>query len=236
LLWLRLPWERTRALRLLNLETRLETEQGNAALTDDATFVLMRQTQARLTSSQGSELLNALRKLIGVWPVSRAWEEDDVWQRPLTLSESHKAIETARRAARVVLALQAWKLKHGSLPKSLDQLVGPYLDHIPDDPYSGKPFRYFRDGLKIPLRWDQPLWGWLASSAKGDTIASHEPFIWSTGLKISVSTPWTKDDIFGQYFIRPKWPPGNPRVRNNWPRTANSEYDIWESGWPFPIP
>ena len=36
--------------------------------------------------------------------------------------QDYVAQVAARRAVRVVLALEAWKLKHGSLPKTLDEL------------------------------------------------------------------------------------------------------------------
>jgi hypothetical protein len=243
-LWLRLPWERTRARRLLNLQTLCdlaigmeEPEGGCVTSLDNAKMNLVLVTQRRLSPLRSSELLSALRTLIGVEPISRDWGEGADGNRwpPTTLSESYRAVETARRAAHLVLALQAWKLKHGSLPKSLDELVGPYLDRLPTDPYSHIPFRYFRDGVKIPLHWEQPLWGWPVMAAQG-TVSPNEAFIWSAGPRISVQTPNANGDILSQYLIRPKWPYGDRRARNNWPHTANSEFDIWESGWPFPIP
>ncbi len=244
MLWLRVPWERTRAMRLLNLQTLwdiqniegIESGTGTTSM-DLATLNRVRVIQTQLAPLRSSELLNTLRTLIGVPPISRDWEEEGGWHQsitPVTLSQSYTAIETARRAAHVVLALQAWKLKHGSLPKSLDELVGPYLDDVSIDPYSYGPFRYFRDGLKIPLHWSQPLFGWSARFAEDD-IPANEPFIWSAGPKISVQTPTTKDDIFSQYLVRSYWPYATPRFRS-WSHKANSEYNIWEEGWPFPIP
>ena len=80
------------------------------------------------------------------------------------------AIETSRRATCLLLAIEAWKLQHGSLPKTLDQLVGPCLDRLPVDPYSGVSFRYFRDGLPASFEWSQPTLarlGYLAARAVG---------------------------------------------------------------------
>ena len=55
----------------------------------------------------------------------------------------------ARDCARLHLALAAiaaerYRLKHGSLPESLDALVPNFLEAIPMDPFDGKPVRYKR--------------------------------------------------------------------------------------------
>jgi len=61
-------------------------------------------------------------------------------------------IETERRATRLVMALEAWKLDHGKLPKALDELRGKYLAKIPVDVVWGQPLRYFPKGLPHPPR------------------------------------------------------------------------------------
>jgi hypothetical protein len=55
-----------------------------------------------------------------------------------------------RRGTLLLLALEAYRLGHGELPASFDDLVGPYLDALPHDPYSGRLFRYFAHGLPNP--------------------------------------------------------------------------------------
>ena len=57
-------------------------------------------------------------------------------------------MENHRRATRIVLALQAWKLEHGDYPKTLDELVGPYFEKLPTDPFSGESYQYFPEGVK----------------------------------------------------------------------------------------
>lgn len=52
-----------------------------------------------------------------------------------------------RRAVRVVLAAQLWRMEFGELPRSLDELVGETLESLPVDPLTGEPFRYFPDGV-----------------------------------------------------------------------------------------
>jgi hypothetical protein len=44
-------------------------------------------------------------------------------------------------------AIQAYRREHGSLPKTLDQLVPDYLPRVPKDPFGGKPFRYLKSGV-----------------------------------------------------------------------------------------
>ena len=93
----------------------------------------------------------------------------------------YTAIVASRRGVRLSLLLEAWKLRHGSLPKTLDELVGPDLDRLPIDPYTGAPFRYVRDGVGIPLRWDIYVGSSYFFSGK---IAAKVPFIWSAGPKV----------------------------------------------------
>ena len=48
--------------------------------------------------------------------------------------------ETDYRATLIVLALEAWRIEHGSLPQELDQLVGHGLEKLPLDPLKAQPF------------------------------------------------------------------------------------------------
>ena len=165
-------------------------------------------------------------------------EEDWHGHDWFTLEEHAKAAETARQAMRVILALEAYKLQHGSLPKSLGELVGPYLDRLPVDPYSDQPFRYFRDGLKEPLGFNEPFWGWSREVAIGE-IPANTPFIWSLGPKVRLNTyPEKKKRIVDEYYIKFPWPYYGDARRFELPdmRRPTSEYDVWSSGWPFPIP
>ncbi len=237
-LWLQLPWERARALRLLNLMTHLELAGARPIEPDwprklnAETEKLWRETEPFLTRMRERELLTFLRGGLYLTPISDGWEgwESKHRRYDLTLAENFQASETACRATRIVLSLEAWRLQHGSLPKSLDELVGPFLDRLPVDPYSGEPFRYVRDGLQIPLNWRQPLWSWPQSVA-GGTIPAGTPFIWSTGSNVRQAFEAAKrKDIVDKYELRSG---GYQDDRWRWP---NSEYDVWEAGWPFPIP
>lgn len=60
--------------------------------------------------------------------------------------------EVARRALVWVLAIRAWQYQHdGKMPRTLDEVQLPELDIRPDDPYTGRPFRYRMSGGQ-PLR------------------------------------------------------------------------------------
>ena len=214
MLWLRLPWEGTRALRLLNLLTREELDVVS---------------EAELAARQGKAIPqpphdDSVRKqkqrytfeLIAASPINYYGLWDTTW-----LVREYSQMETRRRAVRLLLALEAWKLKHGSLPETLDELVGPYLDHLPVDPYAGAPFRYVRDGVKIPLHCSPP-------DTANEKIAANVPFLWSTGARIAF-TPDEKKSL-DQYRII-EYSYGRRELRE-----PKSEYDVWEAGWPFPIP
>ena len=242
MLWLRLPWERARALRLLNFETYCELRGASgdvsprqAICMDADAYNRVRQMQIGLLPLRHSELLYALRGQLDLPPISQDWEEGTNWRYQVTLAESFRALKTTRNAARVILALEAWKLQHGSLPKSLAELVGPFLDELPLDPYSWEPFRYFPEGLKIPLRRRSGEWSWPTSGSRDD-ISANEPFIWSTGPGVRVNrSAMTKEKIIYEYDIEvPLW-----RYGGVWNPTfcqPSSEYDVWQSGWPFAIP
>ena len=64
--------------------------------------------------------------------------------------------ETNFRATSIILALEAWKLRQGELPGSLDDLVGSELDTVPLDPLWAEPFLYYPAGIP-PFRRRRPL-------------------------------------------------------------------------------
>jgi hypothetical protein len=137
-----------------------------------------------------------------------------------------------RRAVRLCLLLEAWKLRHGQLPRDLKELVGPDLDRVPIDPFTGIPFRYVPDGLKIPLHWNQRL----NDRNSTGVIEEKTPFVWSAGERVRYSGQSSKDydpsqDAYWKYRITDDFYGGN-RI---W-RQPSSDYDVWEAGWPFVVP
>jgi len=231
--WSHLPWEHARAERLLNWLTRCQlnalslAEEGvrrgepfrQPPCGPNVVAYLMRPTESPYALNAG----------ISVPPV----EYDAKWGK-VKLVQDYVALVAARRAVRVVLALEAWKLKHGSLPKKLDELVGHGLDRLPADPYSGKPFHYFRDGLKIPLQWSQPR---LVTAYAPETMFAYDqgtiapdvPFLWASGAKLRYTN--REGSVLAENVIFTSV--GDSM--DEW-RYPESEFDVWESGWPFPIP
>ena len=107
-------------------------------------------------------------------------------------------------------------------------MVGPDLDHVPIDPFTGVPFRYLRDGLGIPLGWRQFAYNEFASGV----IAAKVPFIWSAGERIVYKGYGKQDeDFLYDYRINDHFWSDTRDLRR-----ADSEYDVWEAGWPFPVP
>ena len=72
-------------------------------------------------------------------------------------------MEDLRRTTRVMLAIEAWKLEHGRLPDSLDDVVGKDLSGTAVNPISKRPFGYLPHGVPMEM----------------DGIPAGTPFIWS---------------------------------------------------------
>ena len=70
---------------------------------------------------------------------------------PTALSAVTEEVEARARlsVARTALGVEEWRLKHGSWPDSLEQLVPDFLDAVPDDPFSESPIRYARTATGV---------------------------------------------------------------------------------------
>jgi hypothetical protein len=234
LFWSHLPWERARAERLLNCITRSQLNELSWAEEAIRRGKPFRQPPCGPNVipyiMRPSELPYALRSQIVVPPV----QYGSRWEAKLV--QDYVALVAARRAVRVVLALEAWKLKHGSLPMTLDALVGHGLDRLPADPYSGEPFQYFRDGLKIPLYRNQPQWitmpGRLMDFGRGE-MAVNVPFLWALGNRVQVRDACT--DGTGKVVQTYEIYTNIRDSMDEW-RNPESTYDLWQSGWAFPVP
>jgi hypothetical protein len=75
-------------------------------------------------------------------------------------SETSLTCGRYRRAAELVMAIEAWKIDHGRLPNTLEQLIGKYVDKLPVDPYNGQQVRYepkgFPERVLIYIYWRTP--------------------------------------------------------------------------------
>lgn len=227
MIWNRLPWERARALRMLNWMTRnqlnvVERAEKQARSNEQILRMYPRPEESVSPWSEYGDYPYALRRQINVPPVLYGVHYEMV--------NTYAALETSRRATRLILALEAWKLRHGSLPKKLDQLVGSCIDRMPVDPYSGKPFRYCRDGLKVQLHWIQPKSNPRIHPTSG-TINANVPFVWSAGANPDiVSNSNALEAGMRNAYI------GDLNDLADRSRQPGQEDSLWQSGWPFPIP
>jgi hypothetical protein len=92
-------------------------------------------------------------------------------------------------AARLIVALRRFEAETGQPAKQLEQLVPRYLPRIPDDPFSGRPFRYrLSDGEEIV--W-QVVQQWQPGAPVGvelhgvreptRTVPAGQGILWSVG-------------------------------------------------------
>ena len=126
-------------------------------------------------------------------------------------------VETYRRATRLIMALEAWKLERGRLPKSLDDLKGKYLEQLPVVPYTGHAFRYEPSGLP-----DFVVWSTNYSAIK--TLEPGRPFLacWTWD-----PSPWSGST----YGAATEDNLGSREGYHGSPRTER-----WKGIWVFPIP
>lgn len=127
------PWERARARRIIDyvaFQEASELRKVETALSENRKVVFPRNDDDK------AFMLYALRNSTyspnGFESLGTCW-----YMGRLVLTT------TKNRAFRLQMALAAWRRRHGKLPKSLDELIGTYLDAMPIDPYTGKPFWYF---------------------------------------------------------------------------------------------
>jgi hypothetical protein len=199
-----LPWEKARVVRQLNFWT---TE----CLADCRRWEKAAAVNGQVILAEDNRTLR-----FGDWDyVAQMWVDYTPfawsWQAVHTSVANG---ETERRATQILLALEGWKIEHGQLPDSLDKLVGPYFDALPNDPFTGKPFRYFPNGVPIPLARHN----WLSPVGES-AVAPNTPFVWSAG--------WDLSEVGDELRDR-RYPIG--------PRPIVSGYDIYQRAWIFVVP
>jgi hypothetical protein len=219
--WLYLPWERARALRLLNVITRddlrsMENTERWAVLGNKLQVAPKSYHSPRPSFSNEAEYV--LRKAVWVSPLRH-------FPQGVNIVSAFANLENHRRATLIILALQAWKLEHGTYPKTLDELVGPYLERLPNDPYSGEPYQYYPEGVKVPLP-SRGINFELFSTAK------DKPVIWSTSPNLREASP-SENEFYQRYQIF-EVDPGMSSEQGHF-RSADI-FDIYMSGNFFLVP
>jgi ABC-2 family transporter protein len=177
-----MPWERSRAVRALNVVTADVLNQ----IQQIQSFLNMQEQSNHAPNFAAIRMLPPTNGPDSWWWVSPGDVGlfESTFPSPEPMSNFGSAIardlvefEALRRGTMIVLALQAYRLEHGKLPDSLDQLAdispnsgnaanlplpihaqpanGAFFQFVPLDPYSGEPFRYFPRGLpELPKQPD----------------------------------------------------------------------------------
>jgi hypothetical protein len=217
--WGRLmPWERQRGLRMLNLltATALDRLQIMRRAIAERTGVV-RYLVPDYSDSNSAGFFDAAynvfesperrEKADWLWTTHPDLQRIGFWG--ILAASALAEFETSQRATMLRLAIESYRLKHGALPRSLAELVGPYFREMPLDPYSGLEFRYFPAGL--------------------ERFVPGVPCIWSTGASLWVNQlPPDRDEpaVGGtlQYGLR------------HYSNHTDPDVVFWARGFWFPIP
>ncbi len=215
-LWSMLPCERRRAARLLNVITAEDLRRLDYLVTGIADG----RPVARLLRYSSSPFKTRYDEwLKTTFLVSRF---DDLTEGE-QLGRSFASQINTHRATRLVMALEAWKVDHGGeLPERLSQLVGPYLDKLPLDPYTNRDFVYSRKGIALP-----------DSFLRDSPRPLSKPFIWSTGENVRPVYPASSEVRIRDWIRNPF---DEIEIKEGGWRKAKDEFDIWISGRLFEIP
>jgi hypothetical protein len=246
ILWGKLmPWEKDRGERMLNLITqtalgRLRTMRGQLAEGGGVIDYVAPEQNWRpvdefiFYSHAGREGADARQK--AAWLATTYSLEPGVGLSGTFAAAQLAEFEAWRRATLLLLALEAHRIEHGALPKSLDELVGPYLGVLPLDPYSGLEFDYFPAGLPQPATpleaaelTEKHLWPRMS------VVIPGKPCIWCTGPHL-LARKWQPQGESEDTLEKPK-PVVYYESRDYWDHShVLLPYRAWSRGYWFPIP
>ena len=213
-----IPWERARTIRLLNRYTAhqlLSLEDVERAVADGLKLPMPHHLRYRNRFPYGNSRLTGWNH--GARLLERFHDLDWYWKARMSVDAA-----TQRRATCLLLALTAWKLEHGKLPDTLDDLVGPYLTKLPPDPHTGEPFRYFPQGIPIAIMQTNAV-----DEEPIELLSAGQPFIWSTGWHIMLAQ-YGDDRTLRKYYVTSD--------SGHSLQQAQSEYEIWRRGKHFTLP
>lgn len=202
-----LPWERTRALRILDYRMAAESAYCRAIEGDGDEWSWVRRYELRrygwLWDSSAPSVLYRREPRVDSF-----------------VSQEITWLKTQRAVTQLTLAVEAWRLAHGRLPDSLDALVGPYLKELPKDPSSRSPFRYFREGFPFAVvaASDQHESDWR-------TVPAGTPLLASSWLDITL----------GRSPYGSRWDPLRRRLQRS-ADMSHAEADKWYAEPIYPLP
>ncbi len=209
-----LPWEKARAKRILNYCTR-----ENLAAVHRAEKIVKngQRFERRSRAPSRNYFQNLWRRSLNHESTCLGFGflGNDIWW-----VEEYVATEMRRRALRLQLALAVWRREHGQVPKSLDELVGTYLDAVPIDPFTGLRFIYSFSGHPGGAVWQQH-----EDQAKIVVEKGVGPFLWSPGWRVFGAD----GDIDEFQLARPGYDRGSQQK-------FLSPWDMLRAGWIFPVP
>ena len=226
-----MPWEKYRALRLLNVITAKNirwVEQKLSLAEKGAEFCYY--ADESLAYGPGYALIERIDL-----PLMSVGLNEPFWRYDFS-----RQLRASRNAAMVSMALLAWKLERGSLPKTLGELAGSYFEKVPTDPFNCRNFRYFPEGLPIALTGANGGWGlWINGEYESyqfpTYIPAKQPFLWSIGSQIYDMGPPNDDKVADSPIVRYRM-----SYTRQWPQIFRqqpaSEMQVWSSGLIFPLP
>ncbi len=139
-IWAFTPWEKSRALRLLNNEfqyvMKMVEEVDQAVFENKNVSLWRRDTELDREILTDYDLHNPWLTQFDRISAIRPLRRFDFFPGLLFGSENQ------RRMDLLAAGLLAWRLEHGSYPDSLEKLKGTYLDEIPKVPYYDVPYEY----------------------------------------------------------------------------------------------
>jgi hypothetical protein len=137
-----LPWESWRALRLHNTSVA---------------WSLNAIQETRAAIQRGDSVPYRHRhydKDLQRWSDNTVTPVDDCgWAWGTEYCSELVDVTVVQRVTTIVLALEGWRLEHGALPRSLDELAPTWLARIPVDACTGQPFQFHPDGASEPITW-----------------------------------------------------------------------------------
>lgn len=143
-----LPWERTRSWRVLAYLAALDLDDVAAA----ELALAGQQTPAGYWGIDPAGRGEAIRLAqTSLFLASDALD----YQQPsmgIALIDSRREAVAYRRAVRLALAAEAWRLEHEELPGTLKQLELGGGDQASLDPYTNQPFEYFPAGFRADVQ------------------------------------------------------------------------------------